>query len=209
MKAENLTLEDARQIATLKHETATVFMRQVQKLHQQVYAYRNKLTQMAKSLESWQDGDEVMDIIKADVGEMLRIPTEFTVSGFPADQPPEPKPGWDHSELVLVYYPEGEVRQAAWGIAYYHYKPPFKSAPEWVDFRHGTSSRPIMWWPMPPVPNVNGIEDVVLTVDEAKEWFLEHAEGTVTCQRMTGSSMIQRSVSSYPDAVRFYKEDEL
>jgi hypothetical protein len=72
---------------------------------------------------------------------------KFNPEGFPADQPPPAKAGWDHSERVLVHYaaiPEGRLE--AWSIAYYHYDPPF-DGPNWVDFKYDRT--PVRWWPLP------------------------------------------------------------
>lgn len=66
----------------------------------------------------------------------------------PASIPPPKKDGWDHSDRVLVHYaasPEGGVGDA-YGIAYYHYKPPF-DGPHWVDFH--SDRTPDKWWPLP------------------------------------------------------------
>jgi hypothetical protein len=73
--------------------------------------------------------------------------TTFNPPGFPADQPPLAKQGWDHSERVLVYYEAiPEICLDAWSIAYYHYKPPF-DGPHWTDFRYNRT--PACWWPLP------------------------------------------------------------
>lgn len=67
-----------------------------------------------------------------------------------ADYPPPMKKDWNHSEQVLVYYdanPEANI-SAEWGIAYYHYKPPFGNSPHWVDFRH-IDRTPKFWWVLP------------------------------------------------------------
>lgn len=72
---------------------------------------------------------------------------KFNPEGFPPDVTPPAKKGWDHSERVLVYYPAIPERCLdAWGIAYYHYKPPF-DGPNWVDFKH--DRMPARWWPLP------------------------------------------------------------
>lgn len=57
--------------------------------------------------------------------------------------------GFDHTERVLVYYeanPEADLTDT-WGIAYYHYDPPFDS-PRWLDFQH-LDRTPSLWWPLP------------------------------------------------------------
>lgn len=74
---------------------------------------------------------------------------QFCPPGTPADKPPPKKAGWDHSERCLVYYeasPElGLVEN--FGIAYYHYNPPFEKA-HWVDFAHHDRT-PSLWWFLP------------------------------------------------------------
>jgi hypothetical protein len=61
---------------------------------------------------------------------------------------PKAKKGWDHSERVLVHYdaiPNEKVE--GYGIAYYHYKPPFKEQQCWIDFND--SRTPTHWMPIP------------------------------------------------------------
>ena len=72
----------------------------------------------------------------------------FDPPGTSADQPPPKKTDWDHSERVLVYYEASQElsMSEAWGIAYYHYNPPF-AEPCWVDFHH--VRQPALWWPLP------------------------------------------------------------
>jgi len=68
--------------------------------------------------------------------------------------PPPAKKGWDHSEMVLVYYaadPEMD-HTSAWSIAYFHHNPPFKEKPCWVDFTRSWGT-PDYWWPLPQLPN--------------------------------------------------------
>lgn len=70
------------------------------------------------------------------------------------ENPPAAKKGWDHSEMVLVYYaadPEMD-HTSAWSIAYYHHKPPFNEKPGWVDFSRSWGT-PDYWWPLPELPN--------------------------------------------------------
>lgn len=70
----------------------------------------------------------------------------------PASKPPPRKKGWDHSERVLVYYaacPEAGMTDG-FGIAYYHYNPPYHE-PYWVDFND--DRQPVCWWPLPTPPN--------------------------------------------------------
>lgn len=70
------------------------------------------------------------------------------------DRPPRAKKGWNHSEMVLVYYaadPEMD-RISKWSIAYYHHSPPFDQKPHWVDF-HSSRGAPDYWWPLPVPPN--------------------------------------------------------
>jgi hypothetical protein len=72
------------------------------------------------------------------------------------EHPPAAKKGWDHSEMVLVYYaaePEMD-HTSAWSIAYYHHKPPFDQKPHWVDFSRSWGT-PDYWWPLPELPNDN------------------------------------------------------
>ena len=71
---------------------------------------------------------------------------------YDANSPPPAKKGWEHSEQVLVYYeaqPEAGLG-GKFGIAYYHYFPPFKDAPEWVDFAH-KGRAPKYWWDLPSI----------------------------------------------------------
>ncbi len=68
-----------------------------------------------------------------------------------ANNPPPRKAEWQHSEQVLVYYPATEEQCAKFGIAYYHYDPPF-NGPKWVDFDNFTRT-PICWWKLPSPPN--------------------------------------------------------
>lgn len=66
--------------------------------------------------------------------------------------PPSRKKGWEHSEQVLVYYEANAELNLTdrWGIAYYHYSPPFEEPAGWVDF---CSDRvPSYWWELP-TPN--------------------------------------------------------
>ena len=73
---------------------------------------------------------------------------DFNPSGFPCSSPPPRKKGWQHSEQVLVFY-EGNVELQTidkFGIAYYHYDPPF-SGPHWIDFSN--TGEPSLWWPLP------------------------------------------------------------
>ncbi len=72
----------------------------------------------------------------------------FLPPGRPALEPPPAKKDWNHSERVLVYYeasPELNLGEA-WGIAYYHYNPPYED-PHWVDFAN--QREPSLWWPLP------------------------------------------------------------
>lgn len=65
------------------------------------------------------------------------------------DNPPPKIPTWDHSEQVLVYYeanPEVGITDK-WGIAYYHYNPPFESA-RWIDFDN-VDRTPKYWFKLP------------------------------------------------------------
>jgi len=66
--------------------------------------------------------------------------------------PPRKKVGWNHSERVLVYYEvDGELNLTdTWGIAYYHYNPPFDEPPGWVDFQHPHRA-PTYWWELPAI----------------------------------------------------------
>jgi len=69
-----------------------------------------------------------------------------------ASKPPPKKKGWDHSKQVLVYYaacPKERILDK-WGIAYYHYNPPF-NGPQWVDFDN-TDRIPAYWWELPTPP---------------------------------------------------------
>lgn len=41
------------------------------------------------------------------------------------DRLPEAKPGWNHSERVLLWYEGGEHNVNQYGVGYYNYDPPF------------------------------------------------------------------------------------
>ena len=76
----------------------------------------------------------------------------------PCSTPPPAKKGWDHSERVLVWYaadPESDHTDT-WSIAYYHYKPPYKDKPGWVDFSITHWGSPTYWWPLPELPTAAG-----------------------------------------------------
>lgn len=65
---------------------------------------------------------------------------------------PERKEGWAHSRQVLVWYPRTEERGATFGIAFYHYAPPFDEPPHWVDWSGKSYGRnPRYWWELPVV----------------------------------------------------------
>jgi hypothetical protein len=94
------------------------------------------------SVETCKLGDQVIDLKALLAERQPRL----------GDNPPPAKKGWNHSDLVLVYYksnPELNLTDE-WSIAYYHYDPPFKNAPEWVDFRTDRDI-PDYWWPLPQV----------------------------------------------------------
>lgn len=59
------------------------------------------------------------------------------------DRLPERKEGWSHTDEVLVWYEGGVQKMAKYGIAYYHYDPPYRD-PEWVDFAN-LGRVPIVW----------------------------------------------------------------
>ena len=68
--------------------------------------------------------------------------------------PPPRKEGWQHSDRVLAYYgpcPELGLTDT-WGIAYYHYNPPFEDKPRWISFTHSNRGAPDWWWTLPAVP---------------------------------------------------------
>jgi hypothetical protein len=80
----------------------------------------------------------------------MQTSREMTNLRFRAETPPPKKEGWNHSEQVLVYYeaiPELDLVDK-WGIAYYHYNPPFKNKPEWIDF-FNPNRVPTYWWELP------------------------------------------------------------
>ena len=92
--------------------------------------------------------DDIRDEIAAKDKRIAKLEAEHIRT--PGDNPPPVKAGWDHSEMVLVYYaadPEGG-HTSAWSIAYYHHKPPFDQKPDWVDFSHHRGT-PDYWWPLP------------------------------------------------------------
>jgi hypothetical protein len=63
---------------------------------------------------------------------------------------PPKKKGWNHSDRVLVYYEAvPDFSTERWGIAYYHYDPPFETKGKWVDW--GNSGTPKYWWELPSV----------------------------------------------------------
>lgn len=70
-----------------------------------------------------------------------------------ADTPPPAKEGWQHSDMVLVWYPGAPEagKTDRFGIAYYHYNPPFEDA-RWIDWDH-PGRAPRWWWPLPSPPN--------------------------------------------------------
>lgn len=61
----------------------------------------------------------------------------------PKDELPPTKEGWNHSERVLVWYEGNEHEISKYGIAYYHYDPPF-GMPMFVDFAH-YGKQPTLW----------------------------------------------------------------
>lgn len=63
------------------------------------------------------------------------------------DRLPEAKEGWNHSEQCLVWYQPSLDAVGNYGIAYYHYDPPYRPC-EWVDFAH-LGRDPIAWQPLP------------------------------------------------------------
>lgn len=69
---------------------------------------------------------------------------------YDASNPPPAKEGWNHSDQVLVFYEVSAELQLAnkFGIAYYHYSPPFKGEPCWVDFDNA-DREPKYWWKLP------------------------------------------------------------
>lgn len=76
-------------------------------------------------------------------------------NGVLGSQPPPAMSDWEHSERVLVYYPDApEIGKSdIWSIAYYHYNPPFVNHGKWVDHLTGGRGEPAYWWPLPVVPN--------------------------------------------------------
>lgn len=64
----------------------------------------------------------------------------------PEEKLPPAKPGWQHSEQVLVHYEGGEVGVETFGIAYYHYDSPYAGA-KWIDFHH-MGRTPDRWQPI-------------------------------------------------------------
>ena len=79
--------------------------------------------------------------------------TKATAEGIPqlwvdvADRLPPAKEGWNHSEQCLVWYQPSLDAVGNYGIAYYHYDPPYRPC-EWVDFAH-LGRDPIAWQPLP------------------------------------------------------------
>lgn len=58
---------------------------------------------------------------------------------------PDKKPNWEHTEQCLVWYSSVEGgRTAGYGVAYYHYSPPFRDKGQWIDFAH-YGQQPIVW----------------------------------------------------------------
>lgn len=103
--------------------------------------------EIVTALRQAQIEDEAKAAKQAEEAKAVLLAVSWPAS-TPASTPPPKKEGWDHSERVLVYYaasPEGGVGDA-YGIAYYHYKPPF-DGPSWVDFH--SDRTPDKWWPLP------------------------------------------------------------
>ena len=74
----------------------------------------------------------------------------ISVPPYKGSTPPPHKKDWEHSEQVLVYYSGGEHEIDSWGIAYYHYCPPFENKPKWIDFDN-PNKFPLYWWPLPEI----------------------------------------------------------
>lgn len=66
------------------------------------------------------------------------------------DSLPERKAEQEYSEECLVWYKgEPNARVEGYGIAYYHYTPPFKEKGTWVDFAN-YGRQPDFWKPIQP-----------------------------------------------------------
>ena len=79
------------------------------------------------------------------------------LAGWPsatsANTPPPKLKGWNHSAQVLVFMegsPEAGIL-SKFGIAYYHYNPPFQDHPVWVSHSE-VDIMPSWWWPLPDEP---------------------------------------------------------
>ena len=74
---------------------------------------------------------------------------EFGTRYYCSKELPPKKEHWNHSDQCLVYYkaePELGLTDR-WGIAYYHYDPPYKNQGEWTDFNNDRV--PSFWWKLP------------------------------------------------------------
>ena len=98
------------------------------------------------------DGDDfyVMKDKHGKIGYVVESLREPILSSRSPSNPPPRKEGWEHSDQVLVLYKGNPNYVEAYGIAYFHYNPPFKSSPEWVDVSGNHHGRmPFEWWPLP------------------------------------------------------------
>ena len=90
----------------------------------------------------------------AQTGKPAGVALQQPCSGL---EPPPRKKGWNHSEQVLAFYQGNENHATTYGIAYYHYDPPFERKPKWINFSgHGGNRRPTYWWHLPSTPNELG-----------------------------------------------------
>ena len=126
-----------------------------------------RMVRNAATLEFTEDNAPTMDAFLRKVFEETQsYPVETPFQGLPqapnplrarhpgTERPPM-KPGWNHSEEVVVYYAPREHMQESvgrWGIAYFHYAPPFEeNNPHWVNWAErcdGVSRTPTCWWPL-------------------------------------------------------------
>lgn len=82
---------------------------------------------------------------------------------------PPAKEGWNHSEQCLVWYQPSLDAVGNYGIAYYHYDPPYRPC-EWVDFAH-LGRDPIAWQPLPtPYQRQSSEGDVKTNIFESRGW---------------------------------------
>jgi hypothetical protein len=93
--------------------------------------------------------DECLSEAKTIIKQVAAATAEAQADGWVdvAVRLPPAKEGWNHSEQCLVWYQPSLDAVGNYGIAYYHYDPPYRPC-EWVDFAH-LGRDPIAWQPLP------------------------------------------------------------